>query len=287
MKQDRVIRVVLMLVALSAIAGLALITVFIFREGVPIIFRAGPGDFFGSTDWRPGQGRFGILAMIVGSIAVTAGAMILSVTFSLACAITLTQFCQKRLAAVIKPAIELLAGIPSVVYGFMGVVTLVPFIREHFGGSGGGLSVLAASVVLGIMALPTITSISIDALQAVPRSYWEGSIALGATRWQTTTMVMLRAARSGIVAAVILGMGRAIGETMAVIMVAGNVLEIPHSVLDPVRTLTSNIALEIGYASGAHREALFATGVTLFIIIMILNSIAMAVSRRRTGSAAK
>lgn len=142
---------------------------------------------------------------------------------------------------------------------------------------------LAASIVLGVMILPTITSIAIDALQAVPRSYLEGSIALGATRWQTVTMVLLRAARSGLVAAVILGMGRAIGETMAVIMVAGNALDVPRSVLAPVRTLTSNIALEMGYASGDHRQALFATGVTLFVIITILNTAALAVSRQRTG----
>ena len=156
-------------------------------------------------------------------------------------------------------------------------------IRNVLGGP--GLSVLAASVVLGIMVLPTITSISVDALQAVPRAYREGSIALGATRWQTTTMVMLKAARSGLVAAVILGMGRAIGETMAVIMVAGNSLEIPTSLLDPVRTLTSNIALEMGYASGDHRRALFATGITLFVIILALNTLALTASRRRSGAA--
>ncbi len=284
MKQERMIRVVLMLVALSALAGLALITVFIFKEGVPFIARTGAGNFFLSGDWQPTakSPRFGIFSMIVGSLAVTAGAMVIGVTFSLACAIVLTQFCPRKLVTIIKPSIELLAGIPSVVYGFMGVAVLVPLIRVHLGSP--GLSVLAASIVLGIMTLPTITSISVDALQAVPRSYWEGSIALGATRWQTTTMVMLRAARSGIVAAIILGMGRAIGETMAVIMVAGNSLEIPHSILDPVRTLTSNIALEMGYASGDHRAALFATGVTLFAIIMVLNSIALAVSRRRARS---
>jgi ABC-type phosphate transport system permease subunit len=160
-------------------------------------------------------------------------------------------------------------------------VTLVPLIRHWLGGP--GLSVLAASIVLGVMILPTITSITMDALEAVPRSYLEGSIALGATRWQTVNMVLLRAARSGLVAAVILGMGRAIGETMAVIMVAGNALDVPRSLLAPVRTLTSNIALEMGYASGDHRQALFATGVTLFVIITILNTAALAVSRQRAG----
>jgi phosphate ABC transporter permease protein PstC len=182
---------------------------------------------------------------------------------------------------ILKPVIELLAGIPSVVYGFMGVVILVPFIRDNFGGP--GLSVLAASIILGIMILPTIISISIDSLLAVPRTYREGSIALGATQWQTTRMVMFPAARSGIIASIILGMGRAIGETMAVIMIAGNAINIPHSILDPVRTLTSNIALEIGYASGEHRQALFATGVVLFIIIMILNTVANVTSSKRKG----
>jgi len=281
MKRDKVIGAILLVVALSAISGLALITVFIFREGVPIILRVGPRQFFLSTDWDPSLGHFGILSMMVGSLFVTVGAAVIGVVFSLSLAIVLTQFAPPVLAAALKPVIELLAGIPSVVYGFVGVVTLVPLIRHWLGGP--GLSVLAASIVLGVMILPTITSIAIDALEAVPRTYLEGSIALGATRWQTVTMVLLRAARSGLVAAVILGMGRAIGETMAVIMVAGNALDVPRSLLAPVRTLTSNIALEMGYASGDHRQALFATGVTLFVIITILNTAALAVSRQRSG----
>jgi phosphate ABC transporter permease protein PstC len=278
-KLDRFIGVVLLLLAFSAISGLSLITAFILREGLPLMMRLGLGDFILSSDWYPSEGKFGIAAMIVGSLAVTAGALAISLVFGLGCAILLTQFCPPRLAGIIKPCIELLAGIPSVVYGFIGVTVLVPLIREHLGGP--GLSVLASSVVLGIMVLPTVTSISADALRAVPRTYREGSIALGATEWQTTHMVMLKAALSGIVAAVILGMGRAVGETMAVIMVAGNSLTMPTSLLDPVRTLTSNIALEMGYAAGDHRKALFATGVVLFGIIMVLNTLALAVSRRR------
>jgi len=281
MKRDKVIGAILLAVALSAITGLAIITVFIFREGVPIILRIGPRQFFLSTDWDPSLGHFGILSMMVGSLFVTVGAAVIGVVFSLSLAIVLTQFAPPGLSAALKPVIELLAGIPSVVYGFVGVVTLVPLIRQWLGGP--GLSVLAASIVLGVMILPTITSIAIDALQAVPKSYLEGSIALGATRWQTVTMVLLRAARSGLVAAIILGMGRAIGETMAVIMVAGNALDVPRSLLAPVRTLTSNIALEMGYASGDHRQALFATGVTLFVIITILNTAALAISRQRAG----
>lgn len=279
MKQDKIIGLILLAIAFTAILGLATITVFIFKEGVPVILRVGTREFFLSSDWRPKEGHFGISAMIVGSVLVTLGALCVGLVFSLGLAIVLTQFSPPRLTAILKPLVELLAGIPSVVYGFIGMVTLAPWIKDHLGGP--GLSVLAASIILGIMILPTITSISVDALNAVPRSYWEGSIALGATRWQTTRMVMLKAARSGIVAAVILGMGRALGETMAVIMVAGNVLSIPHSPLDPVRTLTANIAIEMGYASGDHRQALFATGVTLFVFIMALNSVALVVSRRR------
>jgi phosphate ABC transporter permease protein PstC len=279
MRQERLITLALLIVALTAITGLTLITVFIFREGLPIIAKAGLDNFLLGRDWYPLEGQFGILPMIAGSLAVTAGALLIGGIMGLACAIALAEFSPPRLLGILKPAIELLAGIPSVVYGFIGVVVLVPLIRETLGGP--GLSVLAAAIVLGVMILPTVTSISIDALRAVPSSYRAGSLALGATRWQTTHMVVLKAARSGLVAAVILGMGRAIGETMAVIMVAGNTLEIPHSPLDPVRTLTSNIALEMGYAAGDHRRALFATGIVLFVIIMVLNSIALAVSRRR------
>jgi phosphate ABC transporter permease protein PstC len=278
-RRERIIGVVLAVLAFSAVSGLAVITVFIFKEGLPLIAKVGLKGFLLSDEWYPQEGRFGILPMIAGSLAVTAGAMVIGVVFGLGVAVLLTQFCPPRLVSVLKPSIELLAGIPSVVYGFMGVVVLVPFIRDYLGGP--GLSVLASSVVLGIMVLPTVISISVDALRAVPRAYHEGSIALGATAWQTTHMVTLRAARSGIVAAVILGMGRAVGETMAVIMVAGNTLAVPHGILDPVRTLTSNIALEMGYAAGDHRKALFATGVTLFVIIMVLNTTALALSRRR------
>jgi len=281
LRKELAISVTLMILALTAISGLALITTFIFKEGLPIIAKVGLGRFLFSSNWYPLEGEFGIYPMIIGSLSVTAGAMVIGVIFGLGCAVLLTQFCPPPLVAILKPTIELLAGIPSVVYGFIGVVILVPFIRDYLGGP--GLSVLASSVVLGVMMLPTVISISVDSLQAVPRSFHDGSIALGATEWQTTHMVILKAARSGIVAAVILGMGRAIGETMAVIMVAGNTLDVPHSVLDPVRTLTSNIALEMGYAAGDHRRALFATGVVLFVIIMALNSMALAVSRKRSG----
>jgi phosphate ABC transporter permease protein PstC len=279
MHREKFIERVLLLLALSSIGSLALITVFIFLEGFPLILSAGLQNFILSSHWAPTKGHFGILAMIISSVLVTLGAMVIGVPLGLSCAIVLAEFSPKRLKMVLKPTLELLAGIPSVVYGFLGVIWLVPLIRNHLGGP--GLSLLAASIILGIMILPTVISISIDALTAVPDLYRDGSLALGATRWQTVSRVVLPAARSGIITAIILGMGRAIGETMAVIMVAGNALQIPTSILDPVRTLTSNIALELGYAAGRHREALFATGIVLFIIIMVLNLSATLITRRR------
>jgi phosphate ABC transporter permease protein PstC len=278
-RNDRLVRLGLVVVAFSAVSVLVVITVFIIGQGTPIMFKYGLKSFLAGQDWYPSEKSFGLLPMIIGSLFVTAGALVIGVPFGLACAVFLTEFSSKRLRSIIKPIIELLAGIPSVVYGFMGVIILVPFIRETFGGP--GFSVLAASVILGIMILPTIISISIDSLQAVPPSFRDGSLALGATRWQTVRMVLFPAARSGIIASIILGMGRAVGETMATIMIAGNAVETPRSLLAPVRTLTSNIALEMGYAAGEHREALFATGVILFIIIMVLNTVANATSSRR------
>ena len=279
MQPGKFIERTLFLLALSSISSLALITIFIFLEGGPLIYFAGLKNFLASSHWAPTKGHFGILAMIVSSLLVTLGAMVIGMPLGLSCAIVLAEFSVPRLKLVLKPTLELLAGIPSVVYGFLGVVWLVPLIRDYLGGP--GLSLLAAAIILGIMILPTIISISIDALSAVPALYREGSIALGATQWQTVRRVVLPAASSGIITAVILGMGRAVGETMAVIMVAGNALKLPTSILDPVRTLTSNIALELGYAAGRHREALFATGIVLFVIIMILNLCATLVTRRR------
>jgi phosphate transport system permease protein len=277
--KEKIIEKILMILAFSAIGLLLLITVFIFREGFPVIMKAGLQDFLFSAKWAPTKNHFGILAMIVSSLAVTFNAILLGVPLALACAITLAEFTPPRWVAVLKPTIELLAGIPSVVFGFLGVIFLVPLIRNTLGGP--GLSLLAASIILAIMILPTITSISIDALQAVPLLYKEGALAMGATHWQTIRYVLLPAARSGVVTAIILGMARAIGETMAVIMVAGNALKIPGSVLDPVRTLTSTIALEMGYSTGDHRQALFAAGIILFVFIMGLNILATTLMRRR------
>jgi phosphate ABC transporter permease protein PstC len=276
--KDTIAEKTLLFIALSAILSLLLITFFIFQQGIPLIFKAGLSNFF-STSWAPTRGNFGILSMIIGSLMVTAGALVVGIPFGLACAIFLVEFSSSAVQKTLKPIIELLAGIPSVVYGFIGIVILIPFIRENFGGP--GFSVLAASIILGIMILPTIVSISYDALVSVPTSYREGSLALGATKWQTVVMCLIPAARSGIVASIILGMGRAIGETMAVIMIAGNALKIPGSILDSVRTLTATIALELGYAAGDHRAALFACGSVLFLIIIILNILAIIITGRK------
>ncbi len=275
---DKVVERALLLLALSSVAVLASIAFFIVREGAPLIYRVGLSNFF-STDWHPTAGRFGILFMLVGSLAVTVGALALGVPLGISCAIVLGEMAPPRARRILKPAIEILAGIPSVVYGFMGIVVVLPWIREHLGGP--GASGLAAAVILGIMILPTIIAISLDALEAVPMSYRDGSLAMGATEWQTVRRVVLPAARSGIVAAVILGTGRAVGETMAVVMVAGNAVQLPHSPLDPLRTLTANLALEMGYATGDHRAALFATGIVLFLIVLSLNGAAGLARRRR------
>jgi phosphate ABC transporter permease protein PstC len=281
---DDVIERALLFAALSAVTTLALITLFILREGLPVVFDRGPMAFLAEVKWAPSHGNFGLLPMIAGTAVVTVGALVIGVPLGLAGAITLAELAPPTVRRILKPTIELLAGIPSVVYGFIGMEILVPFIRTTGGLGGPGYSVLAASIILGIMVLPTIIGISIDALEAVPRSYRDGSRALGATQWQTITGVVLPAARSGIVAAVILGMGRAVGETMAVIMVAGNAVQFPGSLLAPVRTLTANIALEMSYASGAHAQALFATGIVLFIISLSLNGIAGRVRGERRAT---
>jgi phosphate transport system permease protein len=270
---------VFLLIALSALSVLALITVFIFIKGVPIIAKVGILNFVFGMKWAPGQGAYGIFPMIVGSVSVTLGAAILGVPVAICCSVFLAEFAPATLRNIFRPAIQLLAGIPSVVYGFWGVLFIVPMIRNYLGGP--GLSILAGSIILAIMILPTIISITEVSLLALPRHYKDGALALGLTHWQTIRSLLLPAAKSGIVAAIILGLGRAIGETMAVIMVLGNAVALPESVLDPVRTLTTNIGIEMGYASGEHQQALFATGIVLFIIIMILNATAQYITRKK------
>ena len=253
------------------------IAVFTFREGLPAFRQVGLLDFLFGTEWRPGEGQFGILPMVVGSIVVTIGSMLMAVPVGIACAILLAEVAPPRIRDLLRPAVELLVGIPSVVYGLVGLLLVVPAVRQI---GGNGFSVAAASLVLMAMVLPTIISISEDSIRAVPAEYRDGALALGATRWQTIRHVLLPAARAGITAAVVLGMGRAVGETMAMIMVIGNSVKIPSSPLSSARTLTGNIAVEINYACGLHEDALFATGAVLFLVIVVLNSIATVVLRR-------
>jgi len=278
MVREKIIRYLLLLVAFSALGSLALITLFIFKEGLPLIVKVGLWRFIFSSDWSPSRGSFGILSMIIGSLWVTVGALIFGVPLGVAVAIFTAEFSPRALAQAVRPLIQLLAGIPSVIYGFVGLTLLVPMIQHYLGGP--GPSALAGAMVLAIMILPTIVSISEDSIRAVPREYRDGALALGATQWQTVWRVVLPAARSGILSSIILGMGRAIGETMAVIMVVGNALALPFSPLQSVTTLTSNIGLEMAYATGDHRRALFATGVVLFVIIMVLSVSASVISRR-------
>jgi len=277
--KEKIIEKIFLLVALSSVLILGLITFFIFEQGLPLISKVGPRTFILGERWVPSQGSYGILPMIVSSFWVTFGALALSIPLGLACTIFLKEWSPPSAGLILRPAIHLLAAIPSVIYGFWGLVVLVPLVRNHLDGP--GLSILSGSVILGFMILPTIISISEDSLRALPPTYKEGALALGATHWQTIWRVLIPAARSGIVASIVLGMGRAVGETMAMIMILGNSVKMPSSFLDSARTLTTNIGLEMAYASGDHRQALFATGIVLFVIIMLLNSLAIFLSRRR------
>jgi phosphate transport system permease protein len=270
-----------LLSALASIFAVLIICFFMFINGFPAIFKIGIFNFLGGDIWKPTDvpALYGILPMIVGSLYVTAGAIIIGVPIGLLTAIFLSFFCPKKLHKVLKPIIELLAGIPSIVYGFFGLVVLVPLIRDNFGGNGN--SMLTASIILGIMILPTVISISEASLRAVPSLYYEGALALGATHERSIFSVILPAAKSGVLASVILGIGRAVGETMAVIMVAGNQARMPTGILKGVRTMTANIVIEMGYAAELHREALIATGVVLFVFILLLNLCFSLISNRK------
>jgi phosphate transport system permease protein len=269
--KERIMRVLFLLSACSSILSVALICFFLFVNGLPTIFNIGPENFLLGTTWRPLNDLYGILPMIIGSIYVTAGAIVIGVPIGIVTAVFLVFFCSKKVSNLLKPIVDLLAGIPSIVYGFFGLVVIVPILQQFFGGSGKG--VLTAAILLGIMILPTIIGISEAALRAVPKNYYEGAVALGASHERSVFFVVLPAAKSGVLAAIVLGVGRAIGETMAVIMVAGNQAIIPDGVMSGVRTLTANIVLEMGYASGLHRDALIATSVVLFVFILLINLI--------------
>lgn len=261
-----------------SILAVALICVFLFASGLPAMGEIGVVEFLTGTDWKPANEIFGILPMIVGSLYVTAGALLIGVPVGLFCAVYLSRFAHPRVRRILTPGVELLAGIPSVIYGFFGLVVLVPAIRAAFDVQ--GMSLLAASIVLGVMILPTVIVQAANALDAVPNSYYEGALALGADHERSTFRVMVPAAASGIMAGIVLGLGRAIGETMAVVMIAGNQPRIPDSILDGVRTLTTNIVLEMGYAADLHRDALIATAVVLFVFILAINLVFAVLNAR-------
>ena len=265
---EKIMHVVFLLAACASILAVILICAFLFVNGIPTIGKIGLGNFVLGKIWMPKSGIFGIFPMIIGSIYVTAGAILVGVPVGILAAIYMAKFCNEKVYKIVKPAVDLLAGIPSVVYGFFGMVVLVPAFRNIFGN---GNCVFTASILLGIMILPTIIGLTESALRAVPTQYYEGAVALGGTHERAIFTVVLPAAKSGVVAAIVLGIGRAIGETMAVIMVAGNQPRMPRGIFQGVRTLTANIVIEMGYASGLHREALIATGVVLFVFILLLN----------------
>ncbi len=282
--KETIMKYVFLVCACASILAVILICAFLFANGVPAIGKIGVFNFLLGETWKPGNDLYGILPFILGSIYVTAGAIIIGVPIGLLTAIFMARFCPKSIYRFMKPAVDLLAGIPSVVYGFFGMVVLVPFVRDFFGqtlGFGGnGSSMFTASVMLGIMILPTIISVGESSIRAVPNSYYEGSLALGATHERSVFCTIVPAAKSGIMAGIILGIGRAIGETMAVIMIAGNQPRMPKGIFEGVRTLTSNIVMEMGYATDLHREALIATAVVLFVFILIINLLFSLVKRR-------
>lgn len=276
--KEKVMKLLFFLTALVSIAAVILICIFLFASGIPAIKEIGVFKFLLGTRWKPANNLYGILPMIVGSFYVTAGALIIGVPIGILTAVFMARFAPRSIYAPLKAAVNLMTGIPSVVYGFFGLVVLVPFIREAFGGR--GMSVLTASVLLGLMILPTIISVSETSIRAVPESYYEGGLALGASHERSVFFTVLPAAKSGIFAGVVLGIGRAVGETMAVMMVAGNQAVIPDSMLFGVRTLTTNIVLEMGYSTDLHREALIGTAVVLFVFILIIN-LSLSLFKRR------
>ena len=282
--KEKFMETVFLIAACASIIAVALICIFLFNSGLPAMKEIGLADFLFGTDWRPGNNLFGIFPMILGSIYVTAGAIMIGVPIGLFMAVYLAMYCPTKVYKVLKPAVNLLAGIPSIVYGFFGMVVIVPAVRYVFNEiidlNGKGDSILTASIVLGIMILPTIIGAAEPAIRAVPKMYYEGALALGADHERSTFFVVFPAAKSGILASVILGIGRAVGETMAVVMIAGNQPRIPQSILKGVRTMTANIVMEMGYATDLHRESLIATGVVLFVFILIINLTFSALKRK-------
>jgi phosphate transport system permease protein len=281
-RKEKVFEIIFLLVACISIVAVAMICIFLFANGIPAMGKIGLGKFLGGQVWKPGNDKYGIFPMIIGSLYITGGAIAVGVPIGIFTAVFLAKYCPKGLYKIIKPATELLAGIPSVVYGFFGLMVIVPAVRMIFGTNRtDGMSILTASFLLGIMILPTIIGVSEAALRAVPSAYYEGAVAMGARHERAVFTVMLPAAKSGVLAGVVLGIGRAIGETMAVIMVAGNQPRLTGNMLKGIRTMTANIVMEMGYATGLHREALIATGVVLFVFILIINLTFSVLKRRK------
>mgnify|MGYP002530089923 CR=1 FL=1 len=280
--KEKIAQYIFLIAALTSILAVLLICVFLFANGIPAMKEVGLFKFLLGKKWSPIDvpASYGIFPMIIGSIYVTAGAIIIGVPIGVFAAVFMARFCPKRIYPFLKSSVNLLAGIPSIIYGFFGMVVLVPFIKEIFGGN--GYSILTASILLGIMILPTIISVSEAAIRAVPDAYYEGALGLGADHVRAVFFTVVPAAKSGIFASVILGIGRAIGETMAVIMVAGNQARMPAGIVKGIRTLTANIVIEMGYAADLHREVLIATGVVLFVFILIIN-ISFSVIKRRSN----
>lgn len=276
--KEKVMRVVFAAAAFLSIVAVILICVFLFTNGIPAMKEIGVWNFISGKSWKPSQELYGIFPMIIGSIYVTAGAIILGVPLGILTAVFMAKFCPDRLYKMLKPAVDLLAGIPSIVYGFFGLTVIVPVVQDLTGTSGKGI--LTASIMLAIMILPTIINVSESAIRAVPDSYYDGALALGATHERAVFATVLPAAKSGVTAGIILGIGRAIGEAMAVSMVAGNQPILPDSILSGVRTLTANIVIEMGYATDLHREALIATAVVLFVFILIINTLFSLLKRK-------
>lgn len=276
--KEKAMKLLFFLAALVSVAAVILICTFLFASGIPAIEEIGVFKFLLGTSWKPANGLYGILPMIVGSFYVTAGALLIGVPIGILTAVFMAKFAPGSVYRTLKAAVDLMAGVPSVVYGFFGLAVLVPFIRGSFGGR--GMSALTASILLGMMILPAIISVSEASLRSVPKSYYEGGRALGASHERSVFFAVLPAAKSGIFAGIVLGIGRAVGETMAVMMVAGNQAVIPDSILSGVRTLTANIALEMGYAADLHREALIGTAVVLFVFILIIN-MSLSLFKRR------
>ena len=278
--REAAMKILFTIAACVSILAVLLICLFIFANGIPAIAEIGIFDFLFGKTWKPNADIYGIFPMIIGSLYATAGAIIVGVPLGILMAIFMAHFCPKRIYRIIKPFVELLAGIPSVVYGFLGMQLLVPLIHSLFPQEKSGSGLLAASVMLGIMILPTIINVSESAIRAVPENYYEGSLALGATHERSVFFTVVPAAKSGVLASVILGVGRAIGETMAVIWVAGNAPIVPNNLMSSVRTMTSNVVLEMGYATGMHRNALIGTAVVLFVFILIINLSFSAIKRK-------